>query len=62
MYALLLKQIAYVQAMLQREEGQDLIEYALIVVLISLAVVTALGGVGDALNAVWGAIAGDLAV
>jgi len=46
----------YVKNWLEREEGQDLIEYALIVFLISLAVVTALGLVGDQLNVVWGDI------
>jgi len=32
---------------LQREEGQGLAEYALIIVLVAIAVVTALGLVGD---------------
>jgi pilus assembly protein Flp/PilA len=38
------------------EEGQDLIEYALIAVLISLAVVVALTAVGGQLNTVWGQV------
>jgi len=45
---------------LEREEGQDLIEYALIVVLISLAVTIALAAVGTQLNTVWTAITGAL--
>jgi Flp pilus assembly pilin Flp len=35
------------------EEGQDLTEYALLVVLIALIAVTAIGNVGTAVNAVF---------
>lgn len=35
---------------LQREEGQGLAEYALIIVLVAIAVVTALGLVGDEIS------------
>lgn len=34
----------------QREEGQGLAEYALIIVLVAIAVVTALGLVGDEIS------------
>ena len=43
---------AYV-AGLQKEEGQGLAEYALIIVLVSIAVVAALGLVGDEITAVF---------
>jgi len=43
---------AYV-AGLQKEEGQGLAEYALIIVLVSIAVVTALGLVGDEIENVF---------
>jgi pilus assembly protein Flp/PilA len=46
---------AYV-AGLQKEEGQGLAEYALIIVLVSIAVVTALGLVGTQINDVFGDI------
>ena len=43
---------AYVTG-LQKEEGQGLAEYALIIVLVSIAVVAALGLVGDEITAVF---------
>ena len=41
---------------LQQEEGQGLAEYALIIVLVSIAVVAALGLVGDEINSVFTSI------
>jgi Flp pilus assembly pilin Flp len=38
------------QCLFNREEGQDLVEYALVVGLLSTAVVTALGSVAAPLN------------
>ena len=46
---------AYVTG-LQQEEGQGLAEYALIIVLVSIAVVAALGLVGDEINNVFTSI------
>ena len=43
----------YLKNLLHSEEGQDLIEYALIMVLIVLAVAVALPGVATAINAVF---------
>lgn len=43
-------------AELQREAGQGLAEYALIIVLVSIAVVAALGLVGDEITAVFTSI------
>ena len=51
---------AYV-AGLQKEEGQGLAEYALIIVLVSIAVVVALGLVGDEINTVFTGIQQKLA-
>ena len=50
---------AYV-AGLQKEEGQGLAEYALIIVLVSIAVVAALGFVGDEITAVFTNITAEL--
>ena len=44
------------QMILNREEGQDLIEYALLVGLISLAAVAAIGPIGKDLTAIYTAI------
>jgi Flp pilus assembly pilin Flp len=40
---------------LQREEGQDIIEYVLILALISIVAVVAIGLTGDAILATWNA-------
>ena len=45
----------------RNEEGQDLIEYALLIVLIVLVVAAVLPGVGDAISNVFNTIAGELA-
>ena len=50
---------AYV-AGLQKEEGQGLAEYALIIVLVSIAVVLALTAVGDEINSVFTNITTEL--
>jgi pilus assembly protein Flp/PilA len=42
------------------EEGQDLIEYALLVALISLVAVGAIGAAGTAVNGIFSSIAGKL--
>ncbi|MEZ4673560.1 MAG: Flp family type IVb pilin [Caldilineaceae bacterium] len=46
---------------LQSEEGQGLAEYALIIVLVSIAVVITLGTLGDTVNGVFESIVGELA-
>jgi pilus assembly protein Flp/PilA len=45
----LLKLYAISQALKNNEEGQDMVEYALVVALIALAATTAISGVGTAL-------------
>jgi pilus assembly protein Flp/PilA len=49
--------LTYLQA---NEEGQDLVEYALIIVLIALAVVVALGLLGTEITNVFNEIVGEL--
>lgn len=48
------------QMILNREEGQDLIEYALLVGLISLAAVAAIKPLGNDLTLIYNGIAGQL--
>ena len=50
---------AYVTG-LQKEEGQGLADYALIIVLVSIAVVAALTAVGDDIQAVFESISNQL--
>jgi Flp pilus assembly pilin Flp len=44
----------------ERQEGQGLVEYALIIVLVSVALVLALGGLKTALSGVFSTISADL--
>ena len=49
------------QNLLNREEGQDLVEYALNITLIALAAVTGIGKVATAVNTVFSKISTTLA-
>ncbi|MGB7264592.1 MAG: Flp family type IVb pilin [Terracidiphilus sp.] len=49
------------QNLTTREEGQDLVEYALLVALIALAAVTGVGKVATAINTVFTNISSSLA-
>ena len=44
----------------KEEEGQDLVEYALLLVLLSLAAIGALGGLATAINGVFANAAANL--
>lgn len=60
---MLLYLISWVQAQatfLSREEGQDLAEYALLIALIALAVITAVTALGDEISGVLSDIGGTL--
>ena len=46
--------------LVQEEEGQDLIEYALLAAFISLACILAMQGVATGLKALFNKVAGDL--
>ena len=48
------------RAFVRNEEGQDLIEYALLVALISLVAVLAIGTAGSAVNSIFQNITGRL--
>jgi pilus assembly protein Flp/PilA len=49
-----------IQTMMVREEGQDLVEYALVVGLISIFLVVALQGVATAINGIFSSISAAL--
>lgn len=44
----------------EKEEGQGLVEYALIIVLVSIACIAALGTLSGGIQSVFGSIAGTL--
>ncbi len=48
------------QTLMAREEGQDLVEYALLVALIALVCITGVNQVASAVNAVFSNISGSL--
>ncbi|HXI29168.1 MAG TPA: hypothetical protein VNG89_12105 [Vicinamibacterales bacterium] len=52
--------ITRLHSMVNREEGQDLLEYALLVALIALVAVGAIGLAGKNVNTIFGNIAGQL--
>jgi Flp pilus assembly pilin Flp len=52
---------AFLTRLWTEEEGQDLAEYALLLVLIALAAVTAIGGVASAISDVFSNAAKNLA-
>ena len=49
------------QSLMSREEGQDLVEYALLVCLIALAAITGVKNVATAVSTVFNNISGSLA-
>lgn len=53
--------ITRLRSFARNDEGQDLIEYALLVGLISLVAVAAIGLAGGSVNQIFGGIAGELA-
>jgi pilus assembly protein Flp/PilA len=52
--------INYVKSFANQEEGQDLLEYALLVALIALIAIGAVTMAGQSVSAIFGAIAGAL--
>ncbi len=57
---LLLRQYVKFQNLRDSEEGQDLVEYALLVTLIALASITAIGYVASAINVVFTSVSNTL--
>ena len=61
MYSVLLKLYVKLQNLLSREEGQDLVEYALIVALIAFGAITGMGYLANGLNNAFSTISTTLA-
>jgi pilus assembly protein Flp/PilA len=57
----LLKMYVKFQGMKHGEEGQDLVEYALLVALIALACIAGVNGIATSINSVFGKISSSLA-
>ncbi len=53
MNTLFLNALVKMQALMNREEGQDLVEYALLVSLVALAAITGVNSVATAINTVF---------
>jgi pilus assembly protein Flp/PilA len=57
---LFLKMYVKVQDLMSREEGQDLVEYALLITLVALAAVSGIRNVASAINTVFSNISNTL--
>lgn len=57
---LMLKMYVNLQALMAREEGQDLVEYALVVALIAFGAVTAMKGLSTQINTAFNSISSQL--
>jgi pilus assembly protein Flp/PilA len=57
---LLLKLYVMIQDLKNREEGQDLVEYALLIALVSLAAVSGINGLAGAIKGVFSSISTSL--
>jgi pilus assembly protein Flp/PilA len=60
MNTLFLKMFVKVQNLMAREEGQDLVEYALLITLVALAAVAGIQKVASAINTVFSNISNTL--
>jgi pilus assembly protein Flp/PilA len=58
---LMLKMYVKMQTLMVREEGQDLVEYALVVALIAFGAVVAMSSLSTEINSAFGTISSDLA-
>jgi pilus assembly protein Flp/PilA len=61
MNTMLLKMYVKYQDLMNREEGQDLVEYALVVALVALFAVAAIGALGKGINNAFVSISSTLA-
>jgi Flp pilus assembly pilin Flp len=57
-----MKLFANLRALVRNDEGQDLLEYALLIALIAIVCFVAVGDTGDAVNAIFTDIAAKLAL
>ena len=60
MHALSINVYLFVRNLLQREEGQDLVEYALVVALIAFGAITGMGYLATGINTAFSNIATTL--
>jgi len=60
MNSILLMLASKVRALISREEGQDLVEYALLLALVSLAAVAGLNGLAASISGVFSSISSTL--
>ena len=49
--------VSFITRLVREEEGQDMVEYALILGLVSIVAVIAVTATGDAVNQIWTAVA-----
>jgi pilus assembly protein Flp/PilA len=56
----MLKLYIKIQNLLSQDEGQDLVEYALVVALVALGATAALGSLGSKLSSIFGSITSAL--
>jgi pilus assembly protein Flp/PilA len=61
MNEMMLKMYIKLQTLIAREEGQDLVEYALVVALIAFGAVAAMKGLSTEINLAFNVISSDLA-
>lgn len=52
--------LTYLQSMFRNEEGQDLIEYSMIIVVIVLVAMVGMAALGGQIAAIWAQITGAL--
>jgi pilus assembly protein Flp/PilA len=60
MNEMILKMYVKMQTLMAREEGQDLVEYALVVALIAFGAVTAMKGLSSEINTAFNTISNQL--
>jgi pilus assembly protein Flp/PilA len=60
MNTMFLKMYLKLQGLMNREEGQDLVEYALVIALISVAAIASLKTLATSITAVFNGIGNDL--
>ncbi|MGB9077731.1 MAG: Flp family type IVb pilin [Terracidiphilus sp.] len=60
MNKMILKMYVKMQTLMAREEGQDLVEYALVVALIAFGAVTAMKGLSTEINLAFNTISSEL--
>ena len=57
---LMIKMYVAVKALVEREEGQDLVEYALLLTMISLGLVSSVGSVATAITTIFSNVSASI--